>query len=55
MFTSMRNRQPGESLPKKEGRISAYLCVTCSKHAETDCVECGEWVHRECAELSEED
>ena len=30
----------------------------CSKNAETDCVECdwcGEWVHRECAELSEEE
>ena len=30
----------------------------CSKNAETDCVECdwcGEWVHRECAALSEEE
>ena len=61
MFTSnilKHNRQPGVSPPKKEGRTSTYLCVTCSKNAETDCVECdwcGKWVHRECAELFEEE
>ena len=38
MFTSnilKHYRQPGKSPPKKEGRTSAYLCVRCSKNAET--------------------
>jgi len=52
-----RNRQPGDSPPAKEGK-SAYLCVTCNKNAEADCVECdwcGQWEHRECAGLSKEE
>ena len=48
----------GDSLPTKEGRTSAYLCIICSKNAEADCIECdwcGQWEHRKCVGLSEEE
>ena len=54
------NRQPGDSpqSPVKAGRTSVYPCVTCSKNTEVDCIECvwcGQWEHRKCAGLSEEE